>query len=162
MFRDFMEGNPDESSHGDPVAVVTSENASRRHLNTSQLAHAIAAMAGWEREQAKKRQVAGLRHGDSPSVQPCTNGSEHGRTSEKLAAKTGVSARTVDKAIKVREAGVVELNKMVGLQGQTLGRADPVRCCGSSQACLESSVNAWSSASLFKFYLQRGSASANC
>lgn len=47
-----------------------------------------------------------------------------GRTSEKLAAKTGVSARTVDKAIKVREAGVVELNKMVRLQGQTLGRAD--------------------------------------
>lgn len=99
MFRDFMEGDRDESSHGEPLGFVTSENASRRHLNTSQLAHAIAAMAGWEREQAKKRQ--GVRT-DLTSVQPFT---EVGRTSEKLAAKTGVSARTVDKAIKVRESG---------------------------------------------------------
>lgn len=126
MFRDFMEGNPDESSHGDPVAFVTSENASRRHLNTSQLAHAIAAMAGWEREQAKKRQVAGLRHGDSPSVQPCTNGSEHGRTSEKLAAKTGVSARTVDKAIKVREAGIPEVNQAVASGEVSLNMAEKI------------------------------------
>lgn len=82
----------EDHAQSDPVAYVTSENASRRHLSTSQLAHAVAAMAGWERERAKQRQVAGLKQGDSPSVQTCTNGSEHGRTSEKLAAKTGVSA----------------------------------------------------------------------
>lgn len=120
MFRDFMEGNPDESSHGDPVAFVTSENASRRHLNTSQLAHAIAAMAGWERDQAKKRQ--GVRT-DLTSVQPCT---EVGRTSEKLAAKTGVSARTVDKAIKVREAGIPEVNQAVASGEVSLNMAEKI------------------------------------
>jgi ParB-like chromosome segregation protein Spo0J len=127
MFRDFMEGNPDESSHGDPVAFVTSENASRRHLNTSQLAHAIAAMAGWEREQAKKRQAAA--GGDKKSL--CAGLHEAviegtGRTSEKLAAKTGVSARTVDKAIKVREAGIPEVNQAVASGEVSLNMAEKI------------------------------------
>lgn len=128
MFRDFMEGNPDESSHGDPVAFVTSENASRRHLNTSQLAHAIAAMAGWEREQASKRQAATqAKPGERIGVcSPARTYDDKGRTSEKLAAKTGVSARTVDKAIKVREAGIPEVNQAVASGEVSLNMAEKI------------------------------------
>lgn len=123
-FRDFHEGDPDEYCHGDPVAYVTSENASRRHLTTSQLAHAVAAMAGWEREQARKRQAATqFVDGVCRAAQTVE---DKGRTSEKLAAKTGVSARTVDKAIKVRESGIPEVNQAVASGEVTLNMAEKI------------------------------------
>lgn len=84
-------------------------------------------MAGWERAQAKKRMAVGGAFGGAskgsaglhtPSL------SDTGRTSEKLAAKTGVSARTVDKAIKVREAGVPEVNQAVASGEVTLNMAE--------------------------------------
>jgi len=129
MFRDFMEGNPDESSHGDPVAFVTSENASRRHLNTSQPAIAAMACAGWERDQAKKRMAVGGAFGGaskgSAGLHTPSLG-DTGRTSEKLAAKTGVSARTVDKAIKVREAGIPEVNQAVASGEGSLNMAEKI------------------------------------
>ena len=130
-FREFKEGDADEYCHGDPVAYVTSENASRRHLTTSQLAHAVAAMAGWEREQARKRMAVGgavgadiTNRGSAGLHTPAIE--DKGRTSEKLAAKTGVSARTVDKAIKVREAGIPEVNQAVASGEVTLNMAEKI------------------------------------
>jgi len=110
-----------EYEGADPVSYVTSENAARRHLSASQLAHAVAAMAGWEREAARKRQG---ERSDLTSVQPCTE--VHGRVSEKLAEKTGVSARTVDKAIMVRERGIPELNAKVSSGDITVNEAEKI------------------------------------
>lgn len=69
-----------------------------------------------ERRKARERMaeagaIGGATKGSAglhtPSIQNA------GRTSEKLAEKVGVSARTIDKAIKVREKGVPELNAAV-------------------------------------------------
>lgn len=48
-----------EYDGSDPVAYVTAENAARRHLTESQLAHAVAAMKPYEERKAKERMAAG-------------------------------------------------------------------------------------------------------
>ena len=79
----------------------------------------FAAMAGWEREQARRRQAARLKQGDdfpSPSID--ANG-ESGRTAEILAGKAGVGQSTVERAIKVRETGTDALNAKVAVVAST-------------------------------------------
>lgn len=95
----------------DPVAFVTSENASRRHLTESQLAYAVSAMAPFEERKARERQIAlaGTRKGDLGAGRP--QGEDVGRTTEKLAEKAGVGARTVRRALKVRKHGKSALRR---------------------------------------------------
>lgn len=109
-----------EFDDGDPVVYVASENAARRHLTESQLAFAVAAMADYERRKAKERQ--GTRT-DLTSAPP---GTEVGRASEKLAQKVGVGARTIDRAIKVREQGAPELQAAVASGEIKLNQAEKI------------------------------------
>lgn len=114
----------------DPVAYVTSENAARRHLTPSQIAHAVAAMKPYEERKARERMAAGgaigaaiTNRGSADLQHPV---SETGRTAEKLAEKAGVSARTISKAIKVREQGVPELNAAVAAGEIALNQAEKI------------------------------------
>lgn len=109
-FRAFAEGSPDEFCGGDPVAYVTSENAARRQLSPSQLAHAVAAMADYEKRKALARRQANLKQ-NTEVVNPPLR--ESGKTAELLAAKAGVGEKLVRQAIKVREQGTPELNAAV-------------------------------------------------
>lgn len=113
----------------DAVAYVTSENAARRHLTESQLAHAVAAMKPYEERKARERQAAaGLMYGNGKKV--VASGPQAiegaGRTVEKLAAKAGVGARTVTRAIKVREQGTPELNAAVAAGEIALAQAEKI------------------------------------
>lgn len=115
----------------DPVAYVTSENAARRHLTPSQIAHAVAAMAGWEREQARKRQaeagkanLPGARQ--SGPTEPDSDASERGRTAEILSAKAGVGRETIKRAIKVRERGTDALNAKVAAGNITVNEGGKI------------------------------------
>jgi len=111
----------------DPVAYVTSENAARRHLTPSQIAHAIAAMKPYEERKARERSEANLRRGDQiPDGAGLHHREEMGRTAEKLADKSGVSARTISKATKVREQGVPELNAAVAAGEIALNQAEKI------------------------------------
>ncbi len=129
MFRQFQEGDQGESSHGDPVAYVQSENAARRQLTESQLAYAITHpnIVEFEERRARERMAAGGAGGISKGVA----GRQHlpedtGRTVEKLAAKAGVGARTVSRAIKVREDGIPEVNQAVANGEVTLTMAEKI------------------------------------
>lgn len=113
----------------DPVAYVTSENAARRHLTPSQIAHAVAAMAGWEREQARKRRA----HGETapgkrlaPTDAKRSDDGESGRVREVLASKAGVGVKTVERAIKVRERGTDALNAKVAAGAITVNEAEKI------------------------------------
>lgn len=109
----------------DPVSYVTSENAARRHLTASQIAHAVAAMAGWEREQARKRQGTRTDLTSGP-VGPDVDASERGRTAEILANKAGVGTNTVKRAIAVREHGTEALNAKVAAGAITVNEAEKI------------------------------------
>jgi hypothetical protein len=76
---------------------VISQNSHRRHLNTSQLAMVAAGVAGIFQEDAKKRELAGVKT-DPGAILP------QGKSTD-LAAKTvgGVSGRTVRDAVKVQK-----------------------------------------------------------
>lgn len=68
----------------------------------------------FEQRRARERQAAALRHGSAAPLAPTgANGDEHGRTRDKLAAKSGVSAQTINRAIKVRKQGAPEVQKAV-------------------------------------------------
>ena len=54
--------------NGDPVAYVTSMNLKRRHLTTSQLATIAVKLLPLLEEEAKKRQISGLKQGDKKPV----------------------------------------------------------------------------------------------
>lgn len=131
MFREFQEGNHEESSHGDPVAYVQSENAARRQLSDSQLAYAITHpnILAFERRRAKERQVAaGEQFGSGKQLGAGLHQAvdEAGRTAKKLAEKAGVGERTVAKAIKVRESGIPEVNEAVAKGEVTLNMAEKI------------------------------------
>lgn len=96
----------------------TAQRATRRghhpphHGRRSQIAHAVAAMAGWESEQAKKRQadagkanLPGARESGSIDAN-----SEKGRVDQILANKAGVGEATVRRAIAVREHGTDDVH----------------------------------------------------
>jgi len=117
-----------EFDGADPVAYVTSENAARRHLTPSQIAHAIAAMKPYEERKARERMavggaIGGSSKGGADLHHPL---SDAGRTAEKLAEKAGVSARTINKAIKVREHGTPELNAAVAAGEIALNQAEKI------------------------------------
>jgi ParB-like chromosome segregation protein Spo0J len=108
----------------DPVAYVTSENAARRHLTPSQIAHAVAAMKPYEERKARERQIAaGTANvtGKSVSIE-----SDKGRTAEKLAMKAGVGVSSINRAIKVREHGTPELNAAVAAGEIALNQAEKI------------------------------------
>lgn len=134
-FREFMEGNPDESSHGDPVAYVQSENAARRQLTESQIAYSITHpnILDFEKRRARERiesaAIAGghAKHGSAPAPTGARAEIEDkGRASEKLADKAGVGRRSVERAIKVREKGVPELNEAVAKGEVSLNMAEKI------------------------------------
>jgi len=104
----------------DPVAYVTSENAARRHLTPSQIAHAVAAMKPYEERKAKERQGARTDLTSGP-IEP-----EVGRTAEKLADKAGVGVSSIKRAIKVREHGTPELNAAVAAGEIALNQAEKI------------------------------------
>jgi hypothetical protein len=114
-----------EFTGADPVAYVTSENGARRHLSESQLAHAVAAMKPYEERKAHERQLASLKRGDSP-LPPIGGDGRSGRVSEILALKSGVGARSVERAIKVREQGTPELNAAVAAGEIALSQAEKI------------------------------------
>ena len=128
-FREFMEGNPDESSHGDPVAYVQSENAARRQLTESQIAYSITHpnILEFEKRRARERQSHGeTAPGQTLSADRRTASPDPGRASEKLAEKAGVGRRSVERAIKVRENGVPELNEAVAKGEVSLNMAEKI------------------------------------
>lgn len=108
----------------DPVSYVTSENAARRHLTPSQIAHAVAAMADWEREQARKRQ--GARTDLTSASTDAKVSDESGRVREVLASKAGVGVKTVERAIVVREHGTEALNAKVAAGAITVNEAEKI------------------------------------
>lgn len=118
----------EEYTGTDPVSYVTSENAARRHLTASQIAHAVAAMAGWEREQARKRQAAAGKANLPGARESASIGadSESGRVREVLAAKAGVGIKTVERAIAVREHGTEALNAKVAAGAITVNEAEKI------------------------------------
>lgn len=83
-----------------PEVFVTSENAARRHLTQSQLAHAVAGMKGYEERRATERMAT--NQGGANRSHP----EDAGRTTEKLAKKVGVGVTTIKRAITVRGKGL--------------------------------------------------------
>ena len=77
----------------------------RYPLGRAQLAYAVSAMAPFEERKARERQKANLQH--VASLGPA-GPNDNGRTTEKLAEKAGVGARTVNRAIHVREKRQVQ------------------------------------------------------
>jgi hypothetical protein len=82
----------------DLLMWVIAQNSHRRHLSTSQLAMVAAKVAKMFEENAKKRELAGVKT-DPRAILP------QGKSTD-LAAKTvgGVSGRTVRDAVKVQKA----------------------------------------------------------
>ncbi len=85
-------------------------------------------MAGWEREQAKKRQadagkanLPGARESGSIDAN-----SEKGRVDQILANKAGVGEATVRRAIAVREHGTEALNAKVAAGAITVNEAEKI------------------------------------
>lgn len=88
------------------VAFVMSQNLQRRHLGTAERAMLVVEAVELEEEEARQRQLDGLRKGKAASVaHRCANGETKGKTSKKLAKIAGVSARTVEHATKIRRTG---------------------------------------------------------
>src|SRR5207245_8881370 len=84
----------------DVLLWVISQNSYRRHLSTSQLATVAAKVAEIFQEDAKKRELAGVKTDASNPRAILPQGK-----STDLAAKTvgGVSGRTVRDAVKVQK-----------------------------------------------------------
>lgn len=120
------EGDPDEHCKGDPVAFVSSENTNRRHLSESQLAHAIAAMKPYEERKARERMAAGGAGGVSKGMADRPYLQDAGTTASVLAVKAGIGARTVTRAIAVREKGTPELNHAVASGEMAVNFAEQV------------------------------------
>lgn len=112
----------------DAAAFVLAENMARRHMTQSQLAHSAAGMKDYYERKARERQEATQINGGKPPVgaerrQPSDDA---GRTADKLAEVSGVGARTINRAIKVREHGTVELNAAVASGDIALTQAEKI------------------------------------
>jgi len=107
--------------------------------SASGLAHAVAAMKPYEERKARERMsAAGAIGGASKgSADRRTPIADAGRVSEKLAEKAGVGRRTVERAIKVREHGTLELNAAVANGEISLTTAEKiVELNPSGQKCV--------------------------
>lgn len=106
-FREFGE----ESSDGDdPIAFVTSVNVQRRHLDETELAYIGLELVPMYEKQAKERQRAGvtatLREGDK------------GTAAEHAARAVGISARSMESALRVKRDADPELLEASRDRGQ--------------------------------------------
>lgn len=94
-----------EVTSADPWQVAYAENVARRHLEVGQRAMFAAAWKEHEAAKAKERQ---REHGDTaPGRRKNTSGnisgSDAGDSRDKAADRVGVSGRSVDKAVAVKE-----------------------------------------------------------
>lgn len=95
----FIEVEGDLSS---PVIYVVSKNVHRRHLTTNQRAVIATEMVPMLQEEAKKRQVSGLKNQEHSSLAPI--GANERTWSSGIAAKAmQVGRRTVERVIKVKK-----------------------------------------------------------
>jgi hypothetical protein len=98
---------------GSPVAFVVARNIHRRHLTDSQRALLAARLKPLFEEEARQRQLAGLKKGDAGPVG--TNSSQReddastGRSATRAAEVVHVSSTSVKLADKVKKQGVPEL-----------------------------------------------------
>ena len=110
-FRDYA------GECGSPLSFVVTRNCCRRHLTESQRALLAARLKPMFEEEARQRQVAGLRRGaDFPvgqnSAQRGKDG-ENGRVAQKAAELMRVSHFSVKAADKVKKHGVPSLVEAV-------------------------------------------------
>jgi ParB family chromosome partitioning protein len=85
-----------------PILYVASKNLRRRHLTPSQCAVVAAEMIPLLADEAKRRQVSRLRHGDeTPLAQVCADG-QQGKAAKLAAEACGVSGRTAEMALAVK------------------------------------------------------------
>lgn len=97
---------------GSPTVWVLSKNLHRRHLTSSQQALVAAAAKAQFQEEAKARQLAGLRRGPV-SANLRERAAEGAKAAQQAAEACGVSTRSVESAAKVLEHGVPELREAV-------------------------------------------------
>jgi hypothetical protein len=83
-------------------------------------------MRPFEEHKARERQAESLKKGEAPVVAARQQREDAGRTTEKLAEKAGVGARTVSRAITVREKGIPELNDKVASGAITVNEAEHI------------------------------------
>lgn len=107
--------SPDDIGH-DPVAYVLSLNMARRHLTPSQRAMIGAEVRELYAEEAQVRMLTGK---PDPSA-----ALRQGRSSEQAAEQLGVSARSVEKASIVKEAGAPEVSEAVKSGAITINAAE--------------------------------------
>jgi hypothetical protein len=104
---DFVEVDGLPEAKDDPVAYVVSLNLHRRHMTPSQCAMVAAKAIERYSKDAKGRQ------GKRTDISANLRESEAGKASEKIAAATGVSARSVDHGTKVLDQGSTALVEAV-------------------------------------------------
>lgn len=83
-------------------------------------------MKPFEERKARERMAVGGGDKKSGSANRHDPILDTGRTTEKLAEKAGVGARTVSRAITVREKGIPELNDKVASGAITVSEAEHV------------------------------------
>jgi hypothetical protein len=108
----------------DPIAYVVSLNAKRRHLTPAQLAFAADSARSLYDEQAKERQKATLKRGNAqPDVTSGSQRENQGKSRDHVGAVFGVSGQSVDRAKRVRQQGIPELESAVTAGKVALTRA---------------------------------------
>lgn len=93
-----------------PILYVISKNLHRRQLTTSQRAAVAVESLPLLKEEARKRQVSGLKRGDAEPV-PMISG-ERGEAREVAATQTGVGSATVWEAEQVKNRDPAEFAKV--------------------------------------------------
>jgi hypothetical protein len=110
----------------EPADFVLAENLSRRHLTQSQLSMVSSKYAKVVAEEAAKRSQANLKVGDARHCRTAKSGDDLGATGEILGKKFGVSARSVNRAISVREKGIDKLVTAVESGEVTVNEAERI------------------------------------
>lgn len=104
----FRQFGDDPTDGSDPIAFVTSLNIQRRQLDETELAYVGLELVPMYEAQAKERQVANLKQGPV-SATLRERGDERGKAAEAAAKAVGVSARTIESAIKVQRDAAPEV-----------------------------------------------------
>jgi hypothetical protein len=102
---------------GSPLSYVVSRNLHRRQLTESQRAFVAARLKPLFEEEARQRQLAGLKQGDHPPVsanlRKREKPEENASSAQKAAEAMQVSARSVEFADQVKKQGIPELVEAV-------------------------------------------------